>query len=165
MAAGRRCGGGVWCRGHAAVGYHSGMIDIPSSASPSPVASLTCTECGDPFTRTSDETHYYHQRAATPPTTCPDCRQRFRSARNAEMRAAHASGVLDPAQAPVAPTRSPAPFRRGAGSRDHSAGPGGAPRLFRAVCADCGRDTEVPFQPRSGRPVFCRDCFNTRRGR
>lgn len=30
---------------------------------------------------------------------------------------------------------------------------------FKAVCADCGRDCDVPFEPRNGRPVYCRDCF------
>ena len=32
-----------------------------------------------------------------------------------------------------------------------------------AVCASCGVDTEVPFEPRQGRPVYCKDCFETQR--
>jgi CxxC-x17-CxxC domain-containing protein len=37
----------------------------------------------------------------------------------------------------------------------------GAPRpMFHAICADCGKDTEVPFEPRQDRPVYCRDCYN-----
>ena len=31
------------------------------------------------------------------------------------------------------------------------------------VCATCGRDAEVPFQPRLGRPVYCSDCFTAER--
>ena len=31
--------------------------------------------------------------------------------------------------------------------------------MFPAVCAQCGKDTEVPFQPRGDRPVYCSDCF------
>jgi len=27
-------------------------------------------------------------------------------------------------------------------------------------CADCGGETEVPFEPREGRPVYCSDCYN-----
>lgn len=27
------------------------------------------------------------------------------------------------------------------------------------ICADCGTETEVPFQPRNGRPVYCDDCY------
>jgi CxxC-x17-CxxC domain-containing protein len=37
-----------------------------------------------------------------------------------------------------------------------------APRreMFPAVCAQCGKQTEVPFEPRNGRPVYCRDCYS-----
>ena len=36
-----------------------------------------------------------------------------------------------------------------------------APRqMFSVVCAQCGRDTQVPFEPRSDRPVYCRDCYD-----
>ena len=35
-----------------------------------------------------------------------------------------------------------------------------APRqMFPAVCAECGKDTEVPFEPRGDRPVYCSDCY------
>jgi len=33
-------------------------------------------------------------------------------------------------------------------------------QMFPATCAECGKDTEVPFEPREGRPVYCSDCFN-----
>ena len=32
-------------------------------------------------------------------------------------------------------------------------------RMFPAVCADCGKETEVPFEPREDRPVYCSDCY------
>ncbi len=32
-------------------------------------------------------------------------------------------------------------------------------QLFPAVCAECGKETQVPFEPRSGRPVYCSDCY------
>jgi CxxC-x17-CxxC domain-containing protein len=36
----------------------------------------------------------------------------------------------------------------------------GAPRqMYPATCAECGKSTEVPFQPRGDRPVYCSDCF------
>jgi len=36
----------------------------------------------------------------------------------------------------------------------------GAPRqMFPATCAECGKSTEVPFQPRDDRPVYCSDCY------
>jgi CxxC-x17-CxxC domain-containing protein len=33
-------------------------------------------------------------------------------------------------------------------------------QMFPAVCAECGKDTEVPFEPRQGRPVYCSDCYS-----
>lgn len=33
-------------------------------------------------------------------------------------------------------------------------------QMFAAVCAECGKETEVPFEPRQGRPVYCSDCYN-----
>ncbi|MHB2035410.1 MAG: CxxC-x17-CxxC domain-containing protein [Nitrososphaerales archaeon] len=28
-----------------------------------------------------------------------------------------------------------------------------------AVCADCGKKTQVPFEPTQGRPVYCLECL------
>lgn len=35
-----------------------------------------------------------------------------------------------------------------------------ARQMFPAVCAECGRETEVPFEPRQNRPVYCSECFS-----
>ena len=32
--------------------------------------------------------------------------------------------------------------------------------MFPAVCADCGKETEVPFRPREDRAVYCSACYN-----
>jgi len=32
--------------------------------------------------------------------------------------------------------------------------------MFSAVCAQCGKECQVPFEPREGRPVYCSDCYN-----
>ncbi len=34
-----------------------------------------------------------------------------------------------------------------------------AETVMRMKCAQCGKDTEVPFEPRSDRPVYCSDCY------
>lgn len=60
-------------------------------------------------------------------------------------------------------------FNRGRGSSgSHSFGrsdfrgrDGGRPMLHKTVCSKCGKDCEVPFRPSGGRPVFCRECFQT----
>ncbi len=31
--------------------------------------------------------------------------------------------------------------------------------MFTAVCASCGKEAKVPFQPREDRPVYCSECF------
>jgi CxxC-x17-CxxC domain-containing protein len=33
-------------------------------------------------------------------------------------------------------------------------------QLFPATCAQCGKNTQVPFEPRGDRPVYCSDCYN-----
>ena len=32
-------------------------------------------------------------------------------------------------------------------------------QMFPATCAECGKDTEVPFEPRGDKPVYCSDCY------
>lgn len=31
--------------------------------------------------------------------------------------------------------------------------------LYNVKCSNCGKDTQVPFQPSGDRPVYCRDCY------
>jgi len=35
--------------------------------------------------------------------------------------------------------------------------------MHKAVCADCGKECEVPFKPIEGRSVYCRDCYSKHR--
>lgn len=109
-----------------------------------------CTDCQQPFELTADEQRYYQQRGFRMPVRCLDCRAARRANRNAELirnsepesawteTLGHYGGGL-------------AAQRPGNGRRNG----GGYP----AVCARCGKDTIVPFEPRSGRPVYCRECF------
>jgi CxxC-x17-CxxC domain-containing protein len=44
---------------------------------------------------------------------------------------------------------------RGGGDRGYS-----APRqMYPATCGACGKATQVPFQPRGDKPVYCSDCY------
>ena len=36
---------------------------------------------------------------------------------------------------------------------------GGQRQMFPVKCAQCGKDTEVPFEPRGDKPVYCSDCY------
>jgi CxxC-x17-CxxC domain-containing protein len=35
--------------------------------------------------------------------------------------------------------------------------------MNKAVCAECGKECEVPFKPDGTRPVYCRECYSKRR--
>ncbi|KKG12227.1 MULTISPECIES: CxxC-x17-CxxC domain-containing protein [unclassified Methanosarcina] len=38
-------------------------------------------------------------------------------------------------------------------------GNNGPREMTKVTCSDCGVETEVPFKPTEGRPVYCRECF------
>lgn len=40
-----------------------------------------------------------------------------------------------------------------------SGGSGKARQMFKATCARCGTECEVPFEPRQERPVYCSNCY------
>jgi CxxC-x17-CxxC domain-containing protein len=46
----------------------------------------------------------------------------------------------------------------------YSPAPRRSRELFTVTCDQCGKDAEVPFQPRGDRPVYCSDCFSSRAG-
>lgn len=35
--------------------------------------------------------------------------------------------------------------------------------MYQVICADCGKNCEVPFKPAAGRPVYCKECFSRRK--
>lgn len=35
--------------------------------------------------------------------------------------------------------------------------------FFTAVCAECGGEARIPFQPVSDRPVYCSECYAARK--
>ncbi|MBI5391670.1 hypothetical protein HZB00_01580 [Candidatus Woesearchaeota archaeon] len=49
---------------------------------------------------------------------------------------------------------------RGGGRSNFSSGPR---EMHDAVCAECGAQTQVPFKPQEGRPVFCRACYSKKK--
>ncbi|MDO8618584.1 MAG: hypothetical protein Q7R49_01410 [Candidatus Daviesbacteria bacterium] len=36
-------------------------------------------------------------------------------------------------------------------------------QMFKATCADCGKECEVPFRPTGEKPVFCSNCFGSKK--
>lgn len=47
--------------------------------------------------------------------------------------------------------------RASSGGRGFGRGPR---EMFPTVCSQCGKETQVPFQPRGDRPVYCSDCYS-----
>ncbi len=91
--------------------------------------------------------------------TCGDCGQEFTfSADDQEFFAQ--KGYSEPKRCPTC--RQARKAERGGGGGGGGGDYGSPRQLFPAVCAECGQDTEVPFEPRGDRPVYCRDCFSKR---
>ncbi|HIG97954.1 TPA: DNA-directed RNA polymerase [Candidatus Woesearchaeota archaeon] len=40
---------------------------------------------------------------------------------------------------------------------------GGPREMHQITCSECGAQSEVPFKPADGRPVYCRDCYSKHR--
>ena len=36
-------------------------------------------------------------------------------------------------------------------------------QMYEVICDGCGQTTQVPFQPRGDRPVYCRACLDAQR--
>ena len=109
---------------------------------------LTCRDCGTQFTFTEGEQDFYGQKGYSEPMRCPDCR--------AAKKAARAGGGYSDSYG-----------NGGYGGGGYSGGGGGGGggygrerTMTQVVCANCGKDTEVPFVPRGDKPVYCSDCFS-----
>ena len=94
---------------------------------------LECSDCGVTFTFSTEEQEFFQSKRYTnEPKRCPECRQ----------------------------IRKSEHYNNGGNSNRSSSytyTPGR--QMFPAVCADCGKSTSVPFEPRLGRPVYCSDCY------
>ena len=49
------------------------------------------------------------------------------------------------------------------GPRDRGPRDMGPREMHDAVCAECGEECQVPFKPKEGRPVYCRECHRKKR--
>ena len=93
--------------------------------------SIQCSDCGTTFTFTAEEQEFFASRGYT---NEPKRCQPCRQARKSERNGNGNNGGYA-----YRPQR----------------------QMFPATCSQCGKDTEVPFEPREGRPVYCSDCYNT----
>ena len=61
------------------------------------------------------------------------------------------------------PTRCPTCRAARKAARESGGSYGGERQMYPAVCAQCGKETKVPFQPRGDKPVYCSDCYKSQR--
>ncbi len=122
---------------------------------------LTCRDCNQDFTFTAGEQDFYTQRGFSDPQRCPDCRAARKTQRNqsggGSYGGGYSSGGYDNNDGGYS---SGGGYRSGGGGGGYSSGPR---TLYPAVCSECGKETEVPFNPTPGKPVYCRECFQSRK--
>jgi CxxC-x17-CxxC domain-containing protein len=96
---------------------------------------LTCVDCGQSFVFTAGEQEFFAQRGfQNEPKRCKNC------------KAAKKSGA------------------GGGSGAGFGGGSGGGREMHEVTCSSCGQKTTVPFKPTLDRPVYCRTCFQSRRG-
>jgi CxxC-x17-CxxC domain-containing protein len=99
--------------------------------------SIQCSDCGATFTFSADEQEQFASRGYTnEPKRCPTCRQTRKAQQNGGGRS----------------------YGYG-NSSGNSSGYTSNRQMFAVKCSDCGKDTQVPFEPTNGRPVYCSDCY------
>jgi CxxC-x17-CxxC domain-containing protein len=110
---------------------------------------LTCAECGQPFTDTAADQAYRDERGYTnAPKRCPECRAARRAGGSGGGGGGGGGGSYGGSS-----------YCGGGGG-----GYGGSRQMFDVICAACGKETQVPFQPRGDRPVYCSDCYSKQGG-
>lgn len=91
---------------------------------------------------------------------CTDCGQEFVHSAEDQARYIERGFTNEPKRCRVCRDK-----RKGQGGGGGGGGGGGRParESHEVTCAECGAATTVPFKPTEGRPVYCRDCYRSKR--
>jgi CxxC-x17-CxxC domain-containing protein len=93
--------------------------------------SIKCSDCGADFPFSTSEQEFFAEKGyANDPTRCRLCRA-------SEMVHSLVPSTRSGYGQPWQPKR----------------------QMFAAICAGCGQAADLPFEPRDGSPVYCRDCY------
>lgn len=99
---------------------------------------LNCKDCGNDFIFSAGEQEFFAEKGFThPPSRCLECRAARKNKR------------------PEGGYGGDRKFGGRSFRQDR--------QMFPATCAQCGNETQVPFQPREDRPVYCQECFNMKK--
>ncbi|HET7828525.1 MAG TPA: zinc-ribbon domain containing protein [Candidatus Limnocylindrales bacterium] len=118
---------------------------------------LTCADCGQEFTFTASEQDFYAERGFTEPRRCASCRAAKKAQRNADGGGGYSQSYG------AGSYGSGGSYSAGGYGSDYGSRPRGPREMFPATCSSCGQETEVPFRPTQGKPVYCSACFAQRR--
>jgi CxxC-x17-CxxC domain-containing protein len=95
---------------------------------------LQCFDCDTTYTFSVVEQEQFASRGYTNvPKRCPSCRQARKVRQHGNSGNSYQSDSYS-----YKPQRE----------------------MFPAVCAECRKATQVPFQPNEDRPVYCSNCYN-----
>jgi CxxC-x17-CxxC domain-containing protein len=96
--------------------------------------SLTCAQCGNQFTFSADDQAFHAGRGYQDPKRCSSCRAERRNSQGGGYSSSQGGG-----------------YDRGYDRPQR--------QMYSATCAQCGKEAQVPFQPRGDKPVYCSDCY------
>ena len=123
---------------------------------------LDCIDCSKTFLFTSGEQAFFAEKGfSSRPNRCPDCRKvrkllqgnvkPFSSLSSvAPSSFSHDSSSFSPSSSSFSPANSMPRYQ-------NTERP-----LFPITCDKCSINTNVPFRPIPGKPVFCRSCYIAR---
>lgn len=89
--------------------------------------------------------------------TCKDCGVEFTFSASEQEFYAEKGFTNEPGRCPACRAARKAQTRGNSGYGRQQR------EMYPAVCASCGQETTVPFQPSGDKPVYCRDCFQARK--
>jgi len=93
--------------------------------------------------------------------TCADCGTSFTFSADDQSYHAQKGYTNEPKRCPSCRAAK----REQRGESSYGGGSyGGQREMFSATCASCGKEAQVPFQPRGDKPVYCSDCFRSQQG-
>lgn len=82
--------------------------------------------------------------------TCGDCGQEFTFTAGEQEFYLSRNLMNEPKRCPEC---------RSSRRRERRGGYGDSRQSHTVICAACGEETTVPFEPTEGRPVYCRECY------
>lgn len=126
---------------------------------------IVCSDCQAEFVHSAEDQQRYAERGFThEPKRCATCRASRKSSGGGGGGSGYGGGGGGGGGRGFGGGGGGGRGYGGGGGGYGGGGGGGPKQLFDATCAECGKQTQVPFKPSGNRPVYCRDCFKSRRG-